>query len=153
MEKARRNAESTFKGYEKQAIDTLEAQRKAENQTVVTVVELKQTKKKLDDKAAEMAQAEQAAYDMGMTKIAKSLTVQLRDVARAFCLEVWGQALNAAGVSTESELRAPDKFYYPPTLRLTPTSQQPPADPTSTPPVSSDQPASDPPSTPTKGKE
>ena len=104
MEKARRNAESTFKGYEKQAIDTLEAQRKAENQTVVTVVELKQTKKKLDDKAAEMAQAEQAAYDMGMTKIAKSLTVQFRDVARAFCLEVWGQALNAAGVNTESEL-------------------------------------------------
>ena len=100
----------------------MEAQRKAENKIVVTVVELKQTKKKLDDKAAEMAQAEQAAYDMGMTKTAESLTVQLRDVARAFCLEVWGQALNAVGVSTESELRAPDKFYYPPALRLAPTS-------------------------------
>ena len=122
VEKARRNAESTFKGYEKQATDTLEAQRKAENQTVVTVVELKQRKKKLDDKAAEMAQAEQAAYDMGMTKTVESLTVQLRNVARAFCLEVWGQALNAVGVSTESELRAPDKFYYPPALRLAPTS-------------------------------
>ena len=88
VEKARRSAESTFKGYKKQATDTLEAQRKVENKIVVTVVELKQTKKKLDGKAAEMAQVEQAAYDMGMTKTAKSLTVQLKDVARAFCLEV-----------------------------------------------------------------
>ena len=54
----------------------------------MTVVELKQTKKKLDGKAAEMAQVEQAAYDMGMTKTAKSLTVRLKDVARAFCLKV-----------------------------------------------------------------
>ena len=29
----------------------------------------------------------------------QSLTTQLRDVARAFCIEVWGEALNAAGVS------------------------------------------------------
>lgn len=41
VEKARRNAESTFKGYKKQVTDTLEAQRKAKNQTVITVVELK----------------------------------------------------------------------------------------------------------------
>ena len=88
----------------------------------VTVVELKLTKKKLDDKAAEIAQAEQAAYNAGMTKTAKSLTAQLRDVARAFCLEVWGQALNIAMVSTESELRAPYKVYYPLALRLAPTS-------------------------------
>ena len=41
MEKARKSAKSTFKGYKKQATDTLEAQRKAENKIVVTVVELK----------------------------------------------------------------------------------------------------------------
>ena len=69
-----------------------------------------------------MAQAEQATYDAGMTMTAKSLTAQIRDVARAFCLEVWGQALNIVMVSTESELRAPDKVYYPPALRLAPTS-------------------------------
>lgn len=49
-----------------------------------------------------MAKAEQA----GMTK-----TVRLRDVAQAFCLEVQGQALTAAGVSTESKLRALDRVY------------------------------------------
>lgn len=76
-----------------------------------------------------MAKAKQAAYDVGMTKTAKSLTTQLKDVARAFCLEVWGQALSAARVDTESELRAPDKVYYPPTLRPAPRSPQPPVDP------------------------
>ena len=59
-----------------------------------------------------------------MTKIA-----QLRDVARAFCLEVWGQALTAIGVSTESELRAANRVYYPPGLRLAPSLSQPLADP------------------------
>lgn len=122
VEKARRNAESAFKGNEKQAADALEAQKKAENKMVVTMVELKQTKKKLDDKLAEMAQAEQAAYDVGMTKTAKSLTAQLRDVTRAFCLEVWGHALNATRVNIELELRAPNKVYYPPALRLALTS-------------------------------
>lgn len=46
------------------------------------------------------------------TKVAKSLTAQLRDVVRAFCMEVYGQALTTAGVSIESKFRAPDKVYY-----------------------------------------
>lgn len=72
-----------------------------------------------------MSQAEQAAYNAGMTKAAKSLTAQLRDVARAFCLEVWGQVLNAAGVDADSELRAPEKVYYPLALCLPPTLPPP----------------------------
>lgn len=67
-----------------------------------------------------------------MTKTAQSLTDQPRDVAQAFCLEVWGQALSVAGVNTDLELRALDKVYYPPTLRLTPILTQPSADPSST---------------------
>ena len=120
---------------------------------VMMVMEHKQTMKKLDDKAAEMAKAKKAAYNVGMTKIVESFIAQLRDVAWAFCLEVWGQALNVVRVSTESKLKASDKVYFPSTLRLAPTSQQPPVDPSSTPPVSSDQPTFVPFSTPTKGKE
>lgn len=77
----------------------MEAQKKVENKMTLTVVELKQTKKQLEAKEAEKSQAEQVAYDASMTKVAKSLTTQLRDVARAFCLEVWGQALNAGGLT------------------------------------------------------
>lgn len=57
-----------------------------------------------------------------MTKTAESLTAQLRDVARAFYLEVWGQALAATEVGAESELRAPNKVYFPPALPLAPSS-------------------------------
>ena len=52
------------------------------------MVELKQLQKQLEAKDAEKAKAEQAAYDAGMTKTTESLTAQLRDVVRAFCLEV-----------------------------------------------------------------
>ena len=48
--------------------------------------------------------AKQVTYDAGMTKTAQSLIAQLRDVARAFCLEVWGEALNATGVGVDSDL-------------------------------------------------
>ena len=48
---------------------------------VMMVVEHKQTMKKLDDKAAEMAKAKKVAYNVGMTKIVESFIAQLRDVA------------------------------------------------------------------------
>ena len=53
VEKAHRNVESAFKGYEKQAVDTLEAQQKAENKMALIVVKLKQAKKQLEAKEAE----------------------------------------------------------------------------------------------------
>ena len=88
VEKAHRNVESALKGYKKQAAKALEAQKKAENKMAETVVELKQAKKQLEAKETEKSQAKQAAYDMGMTKAAGSLITQLRNITRAFCLEV-----------------------------------------------------------------
>ena len=103
-----------------------------------TVVELKQLNKQLEAKEAEKAQAKQADYDASTTKAAVSLIAQLCDVACTFCLEVWGQALNAAGVDTESELRAFDKVYYPPALHLVPTLPQPLTNPNPALPSSSE---------------
>ena len=42
---------------------------------------------------------------------------------------MWGQALTIAGISIESELRAPDKVYYPPALHLAPNPTQLAVDP------------------------
>ena len=85
--------------------------------------------------------------------MAESLTAQLRDVAQAFYLKVWGQTLTAAGVSDESELRAPNMVYYPLALRLAPNPSQPSSDPNFAPTSSSTQLASTPPSALTKEKE
>ena len=65
------------------------------------MVKAKQQQKQLEAKDAERAKVELDAYDAGMTKTTKSLTAQLWDVTRAFFLEVWGEALNAVGVSAE----------------------------------------------------
>ena len=153
MEKAQRNAKSALKGYERQVVNALEAQRKAKNKMALTVVELKQLNKQSEAKEAEKAQAKQAAYDEGMTKAAVSLIAQLCDVACAFCLEVWGQALNAAGVDTESELRASNKVYYPSALHLAPTLPQPLTNPSLALPSSSEQNDPNPSPTSSKGKE
>ena len=74
VEKAQRNVKSVLKGYERQAVDAFEAQKKAENKMTLIVVELKQLKKQLEAKEVEKAQAEQATYDAGTTKAAESLT-------------------------------------------------------------------------------
>ena len=92
---------------------------------------IKQQHKRLKDKDAEKAKAEQVAYDAGMTKTSQSLNAQLRDVGRAFCVEVWSEALNTARVTVDSELSA-DKVYYPPALHLAPSTTPAPPNPSST---------------------
>ena len=153
VEKARRNVESFLKDYEKQAIDTLEAQKKAKNKMVLTVMKLNQANKQLEAKEKEKAEAEQAESDPGITKVVESLTAQLKHVTCTFCLKVWGQALNAVGVDIELELRAPNKVYYPPDLYLAPTPPQPLVDPSSALYSSLAQPNNTPSSTSAKGKD
>ena len=120
VEKFRKNTKAALAVHEKQVAESLKAQKKAKNQLALNMVRVKQQQKQLEVKDAE-AKAKQAAYDSGMTKTAQKMTAQLKDIAQAFCLEIWGQALTAAGVSTKSELRAPDRVYYPPTLCLAPS--------------------------------
>ena len=57
------------------------------------------------------------------------------------------------GFDTESELRAPDKVYHPPALRLAPILPQPPMDPSPTLPSSSKKKDLVPSPTSSKGKE
>lgn len=68
---------------------------------------------------------------MSITKTAQSLTAQLKDVAQAFCLEVWNEALNAAGVSAKSNLSEAYKVYYSPALCIAPNSAPPSPNPRS----------------------
>ena len=91
----------------------MEAQKMVGNKMALIVVKLKQTKKQLEAKEAEKAQAEQATYDAGMTKAAKSLIAHFRDVAHAFCLEVWGQALNTVGSAPNQSFRLLIRFTTP----------------------------------------
>ena len=88
VEKGRKNAEAALAGFEKQAEELRVSLKKFETQLALAMEKTKQQQKQLEDKDAEKAKAEQAAYDARKTKTAQSLTAQLKDVAQAFCVEV-----------------------------------------------------------------
>lgn len=58
VEKSWKNTEATLASYEKQDVESLEAQRKAKNQLALTMVKVKQLHKQLEAKDAEKAKAE-----------------------------------------------------------------------------------------------
>ena len=118
VEKGCKNAKAALAGLEKQAEELRASLKKSETQLALAMEKTKQQQKLLEDKDAERAKAEQAAYDAGMTKTTQSLTTQLRDVARTFCVEVQSKALNIARVEADSDLRGANKVYYPSALRL-----------------------------------
>ena len=99
--------------------------KKSEMQLALANEQIKCQQKQLEGKDAKKAKVEQAAYDTSMTKTAQSLIVQFRDVPWAFCLEVWGEALNTTGVSADADLRGTDKVYYPLALSIAPSSALP----------------------------
>jgi len=56
------------------------------------------------------------AYELGQKETMASLTLQIREVGRAFCRQTWMEALNAAGVDSSSKLRELSKIMYPSAL-------------------------------------
>ena len=57
-------------------------------QLALAIERTKLQQKQLEGKDVEKVKVEQVVYDASITKIALNLTAQLKDVARAFCLEV-----------------------------------------------------------------
>lgn len=74
-------------GRAKKQVEELRVQlRKTDKQFTSTQEQVKLQLKELEAKDAEKAKAEQAAYDVGMTKTTQSLATQLQDITLAFCL-------------------------------------------------------------------
>ena len=65
----------------------------------------------------------QIAFEQGQKETEAHLKSQLLVVCRSFCLQTWIEALNAAGVDSNSELRNLEKAFYPPIIRARPINQ------------------------------
>ena len=113
VEKGRKNVEVALWGFEKQAEELQVSLKKTKTQLALAKEQIKLQQKELEGNDAEKAKVEQVAYDAGITKTTQSLTAQLRDVARAFYLEVWGEAINAIVVGVNFDLGGPDKVTIP----------------------------------------
>lgn len=54
---------------------------------------------------------------MGVAETEEALRAEVLEVCRFYCLQVWNDALDQAGVEASSTLRRAENMYYPPTIR------------------------------------
>ena len=69
-------------------------------------------------------EAEQHGYDVGVAEMEETFRAEVPAVCQTYCAQTWGEPLNQVGVKTSSELRKPEKIYYPPAIQasnLSPT--------------------------------
>ena len=71
--------------------------------------------------------AEAAAYERGVVETEARLTAEVTVVYRDYCAETYYEALDRAGVPTDSDLRRANKVYYPEDIREDLTALPPPA--------------------------
>ena len=50
---------------------------------------------------------------MGVAEIEVALGVEIAEVCRFYCLQVWNEALNQAGVKASSTFKRAENVYYP----------------------------------------
>ena len=80
-----------------------------------------QQAKEVAQLAKETAEAErQASYAVGVEETHARLIDELAEVCRDYCNVTWDEALNVAGVPSDSAWRQPGSIYYHPDIREVP---------------------------------
>ena len=59
---------------------------------------------------------------MGVAETEEALRVEVSEVCKYYCLQVWNKALKQVGVKAFSALRKAESAYYPPTICASDTS-------------------------------
>ena len=137
-EHARRSADSTLEGVQRQAEDQRKRLCEATNQLTASREQMAALKKQLEEaqklkyqaekaKAeAEKArvevkkakdEAEQKGYDLGVVETEETLRAEVPVVCRIYCAQTWDEVLNQAGVEAYSKLRKSENIFYPPATR------------------------------------
>ena len=62
-------------------------------------------KKKLKEVEKAVEEAEQEGYNVRMAETEENLRAQVTRVCRGYCLQVWNEVLNQAGVDASSIMR------------------------------------------------
>ena len=96
VERGRKSAEAAQGVGERQAEEQRIQLRLAEEELALAKEKIELQWKELEGKEVELSNAEQAAYELGQKETLASITLQIKDLGREFCLQVWIEALNAA---------------------------------------------------------
>ena len=123
----RKSAEAGLKNAQNQAKDQCKKLYHTKIKLAIEKQQLLELKVELQ-KAKEATEAlEQVFYGYGVQETEIQLTEELTEVCRDYYKEVWGKALNWAGVPAASEWRNAENIFYPKDIREVPTVLLPPA--------------------------
>ena len=109
----KKSAEATLDGVERQVEAQHKQLRQAEDELSVAKSQFKVLTKKLEEAEKAKEQAEQYGYDIGVVETEEALKVEVLELCRFYCLQVWNEALDQAGVEASSTLRRVENVYYP----------------------------------------
>ena len=90
--------------------------RQAEDDLTAARGQIRVLTKKLEEAVKAKEQAEQKGYDVGVTETEEAHRAEVTQVCRFYCLQVWNEALNQAGVDASFTLRRIENVYYPPAI-------------------------------------
>ena len=109
----KKSAEATLDGVERQVEAQHKQLRQAEDELSIAKSQFKVLTKKLEEAEKAKEQAEQYGYDIGVVETEEALKVEVLELCRFYCLQVWNEALDQAGVEASSTLRRVENVYYP----------------------------------------
>ena len=70
--------------------------------------------KKLEEAKKAKEQAKQERYEVGVAEIEEAPRVEVAEVCRFYCLQVWNEVLDQTEVEASSALKRVENVYYPP---------------------------------------
>ena len=139
----RKSAASALDSVERQAEGHRVLLWNVEDQLATSKEQILAMKKKLEEvqkakdqaeKAKEEAkrakeEVEQQRYDIGVAETEEALKAKVLGVCRTYCLQLWNETLNQAGVEASSVLRKAESVYYPLAIRTSSSSSSKPDTP------------------------
>ena len=96
--------------------------RNVEDQLAASKGQIIALKKKLEEAEKAKEQAEQDGYDMGVAETEEALRAEVSEVCKFYCLQVWNEAFDQAGVESSSTLKRAENVYYPLAIRASGSS-------------------------------
>ena len=123
-EREKKSTEAALEGAERQFETQHKQLRQTEDEFTTAREQIKVLKKKLDDAKKARDQAEQDGYDVGVAETDEAFGAEVSRVCRAYCLQVWNEALNLARVEAFSALKRAKNVYCP--LQFGHQAPQPP---------------------------
>lgn len=115
-DRERKSAKAALQGAEKQAETQRKQLRQAEDELAATKKHIKVLKRKLEEAEKAIDKAEQDDYQVGVVETDEGLKVEVSEVCRIYCIQVWNEAHNQARVEAPSALRRAENIYCPPAI-------------------------------------